>query len=114
MNTSVCGMLTRKFLSAALMSCVLSQAVALASVARAWAVNDGEKVERDDLNNPNRRGNSAWDGRTVKIFGARNEVIAFQVIVEAGREGVESLTARLPELRLDGGRARIAYAPPAA
>jgi Domain of unknown function (DUF4091) len=114
MNTSVYGMLTRKLLSAALMSCVLSQAVAARSVARVWAVNDGEKIERDDLNNPNGRGNSAWDGRTIKIFGARNEVIAFQVVVEAGVEGIKSLTARLPELRLDGGRARIRYSPPAA
>jgi hypothetical protein len=96
------------------MSCVLSQAVAARSVAHVWAVNDGEKVERDDLNNPNRRGNSAWDGHTIKLFGARNEVIAFQVVVEAGVEGIKSLTARLPELRLNGGRARIAYAPPAA
>jgi hypothetical protein len=114
MNASECGVLMRKLLSAALLSCVLLRAGALASVAGVWAVNDGEKVERDDLNNPNGRGNSAWDGRTVRIFGARNEVIAFQVIVEAGREGIKSLTARLPELRLRGGGARIAYAPPAA
>ncbi|HEV7893193.1 MAG TPA: hypothetical protein VGP08_21435 [Pyrinomonadaceae bacterium] len=104
----------RKLLSAALLSCVLLQAGALASVARVWAVNDGEKVERDDLNNPNSRANSAWDGRAVKIFGARNEVIAFQVIVEAGADGIKSLTARLPELRLKGGDARITYSPPAA
>ncbi|HKG12647.1 MAG TPA: hypothetical protein VKB12_04890 [Pyrinomonadaceae bacterium] len=104
----------RKLLSAALLSCVILQASALASVARVWAVNDGEKVERDDLNNPNRRGNSAWDGRAIRVFGARNEVLAFQVIVEAGREGIKSLTARLPELRLKGGGARISYAPPAA
>ena len=49
-----------------------------------WAVNDGEKVERDDLDNPNKTANSAWDGHKIKIFGARNEIIAFQLIVEAG------------------------------
>jgi hypothetical protein len=114
MKTSECRVLVRKVLSAALTSCVLLQAAASASVGRVWAVNDGEKVERDDLNNPNRRGNSAWDGRTIKIFGARNEIIAFQVVVEAGRDGIKSLTARLPELRLKGGDARINYAPPAA
>ncbi|HYY97008.1 MAG TPA: hypothetical protein VE642_00365, partial [Pyrinomonadaceae bacterium] len=104
----------RKLVSAALLSCALLQAGAAASVARVWAVNDGEKVERDDLNNPNARANSAWDGRAIKIFGARNEVIAFQVMVEAGADGIKSLTARLPELRLRGGGARIRYAPPAA
>ena len=33
--------------------------LALSSVRTIWAVNDGEKVERDDLNNPNKRENSA-------------------------------------------------------
>lgn len=89
-------------------------AVACAAEAQSvWAVNDGEKVERDDLDNPNKRANSVWDGRKIKIFGARNEVIAFQVIVEAGREGIERLSLRLPELRRRGGRAGIRYAPPA-
>src|SRR5215212_12208130 len=103
--------LTGRILLLALLLCSSALVVRAQTV---WAVNDGEKVERDDLNNPNKRGNSAWDGRKIKIFGARNEVIAFQVIVEAGREGVESLNARLPELRLKGGGARIIYAPPAA
>src|ERR1051325_10369972 len=87
MKTSECGVLMRRLLSAALLSCVLLQANAVASVARVWAVNDGEKVERDDLTNANARANSAWDGRTVKIFGARNEVIAFQVHGRGRREG---------------------------
>ena len=107
-------MLKRKVLSALLLSCLLSQAVARASVASVWAVGDGEKVERNDLNNPNRRSNSAWDGRAVRIFGARNEILAFQVIVEAGPDGIRSLTARLPELQLKGGGVRISYAPPTA
>ena len=107
-------MLMRNLLSLTLLSCLLLPARATGSVAGVWAVNDGEKVGRDDLNNPNKRANSAWDGRTIKLFGARNEVIAFQVVVEAGRDGVQSLTARLPELRLKGGNARITYAPPAA
>src|SRR6185436_15150948 len=77
------------------------------------AVNDGEKVERDDLENPNKSSNSAWDGHRIKIFGARNEVIAFQLIVEADSDGVQSLTVSLPELRQQGGKARITYSPPA-
>jgi hypothetical protein len=83
-----------------------------ASVASVWAVNDGEKVERDDLNNPNKTANSAWDGQKIKIFGARNEIIAFQLIVEAGHDGIKHLTVSLPDLRQQGGRARITYAPP--
>ena len=38
------------------------QGSAMASVKSVWAVNDGEKVEREDLQNPNKQTNSAWDG----------------------------------------------------
>ena len=31
--------------------------------------------------------NSAWDGRTVRLFGARNEIVAFQVDRRSGRTG---------------------------
>src|SRR5882724_4035132 len=86
---------------------------AAASVRHIWAVNDGEKVDRDDLNNPNKSSNSAWDGHTIKIFGARNEIISFQLIVEAAEEGIKQLAVALPELRQQSDRARITYAPPA-
>jgi hypothetical protein len=63
-----------------------------------WAVNDGEKVDRDDRSHPAKRSNSACDGRTVKLYGARNEIGAFQVVVEADDKGVQSLSARLSAL----------------
>jgi len=86
---------------------------ASASVRHVWAVSDGEKVERDDLNNPNKSSNSAWDGHTIKIFGARNEIIAFQLIVEAAEKGIKQLTVSLAELGQQSGKAGIKYAPPA-
>ena len=55
--------------------------LATAGVRRVWAVNDGEKVERDVTNHPASARNSAWDGRVAHIFGAKNEIVAFQVIV---------------------------------
>ncbi len=63
---------------------------------KVWAVNDGEKVKRDELDHPSRRRNSAWDGRRVKLFGARNEFVAFQVMVVAERS---PLTVKSVELR---------------
>jgi hypothetical protein len=92
---------------------LLWQVNAAASVRYVWAVNDGEKIEQDDLDNPNKKSNSAWDGRRIKIFGARNEIIAFQLIVEAGADGIKRLSVSLPELREQSGKARIRYAPPA-
>ena len=86
---------------------------ASASVHHVWAVNDGEKIERDDLNNANKNGNSAWDGQKIRIFGARNEIIAFQLIVEADQDGINRLTVALPELALQHGGARIKYTAPA-
>ncbi len=88
--------------------------ISLCSVRTIWAVNDGEKVERDDLNNPNKRANSAWDGQRVKIFGARNEIIAFQLIIEADQSGIEHLTVALTQLVQKGGDAKLGYTAPAA
>jgi len=79
-----------------------------------WALNDGEKVDRDDLGHPLKAANSVWDGRRIKLFGARNEIIAFQLIVESGRQGIGELSVSLPSLTLRGGQAKIAYAPPGA
>jgi hypothetical protein len=84
----------------------------LPGVARIWGIHDGEKIERDDLASPYQERNAAWDGERLRIFGARNEVLAFQVIVEAGDAGVEGLRVALPELRQRGGAGVIRYAPP--
>ena len=58
-----------------------------------WAVHDGEKVKRDDRQNPNKARNAVWDGTRIKLVAARNEIVAFQVIVEAGASGIERLSA---------------------
>jgi len=78
-----------------------------------WAVSDGEKIERDESNSPLKRANSLWNGRGVKLFGARNEIIAFQLIVEAGARGVDALSVSLRELAHKSRGAKITYAPPA-
>src|ERR1041384_6822750 len=97
-----------------ILCCLICTPFALGSVRTIWAVNDGEKVERDDLNNPNKHENSAWDGQRVKIFGARNEIIAFQLIVEADQNGIERLKVALPQLVQKGGHAKISYTAPVA
>ena len=83
-----------------------------ASVRSIWAVNDGEKIERDDINNQNKSNNTAWDGHKIKIFGARNEIIAFQLIVEADKEGINGLTVTLNELARNDGKGTIKYSAP--
>jgi hypothetical protein len=93
---------------------LLAATPALAGVAAVWAVGDGDKVARDAARSPLAKGNAAWDGRTARIAAARNEIVAFQVIVEADGSGLRALSAALPELRRRGGNERIAYASPAA
>ena len=77
-----------------------------------WAVSDGEKIDRDRIGHALSRGNSAWDGERVKLFGARNEVVAFQLIVEAPSVGIRALSVSLHELAHESGAA-ITYRPPA-
>ncbi len=83
-----------------------------AGVQAIWSVNDSEKVDRDDLKHPAKSSNSTWVGKKVRLFGARNEIVAFQVIVEADGQGIKSLSARLPELANKDGSAHIVYAAP--
>ena len=85
---------------------------AQADVRRVWAVGDGDKVERDEQNHPASARNAVWDGRVVRLFAARNEIIAFQVIVEADGDGISQLSVRLPELV--SATDRITYQPPGA
>jgi hypothetical protein len=78
-----------------------------------WAVHDGVKVKRDDRDHPDRARNAVWDSRTIRITAARNEVVAFQVIVAAGDQGLDELVASLPRLTRRGGGGAITYRPPA-
>lgn len=55
-------------------------------IAAVWANEGGDKVTRDELRastDPASVHNSVWDGRKVKLFGAKNEVVAFNLILEA-------------------------------
>lgn len=56
-----------------------------------WALGDGEKVFRNDLNHPSKRNNYTWDGHTIRLKGFYNEILAFQVIVEVGTNGAEAV-----------------------
>src|SRR2546427_5127269 len=47
---------------------------AAAGVRAVWAVTDGEKIAHDAREHSLRARNAAWDGRTVRLFAARNEV----------------------------------------
>jgi Domain of unknown function (DUF4091) len=83
-------------------------------LAAVWGIHDGEKIRPDERESPWKAQNQAWDGRRVRVFGARNEVVAFQIVVEANRAGIRGLELSLPSLALRGGGSTISYEPPAA
>lgn len=81
----------------------LSQSLRSSSLTRVWAIDDGEKVKQDDLSHPLAESpdNPVWDGSVVKLFGARNEVIAFQVILQAGSSPARGVDLEVTDL-VDG------------
>ncbi len=71
-----------------------------------WANEGGDKVAREELRateHPENTLNSVWDGEKISVFGARNEVVAFVVILEAPTARVEDVSATFDALRGPGG-----------
>src|SRR5205085_937349 len=64
-----------------------------------WAVGDSDKIGRDDARSPLQRRNGVWDGHGIHIFGARNEVVAFQIILFGGATGARHVDVALTRLR---------------
>ncbi|MFH1069732.1 MAG: glycoside hydrolase domain-containing protein [Candidatus Glassbacteria bacterium] len=68
------------------------------SIRRAWAVGDGEKIFRDDTSHFAADSNSVWDGGMVRLVGLFNEVLGFQIIVQADPGGAEGVEIRVDPL----------------
>ena len=66
-----------------------------------WANDGGDKVTRDELRatvDPNAVLNAVWDGTSITLFGARNEVIAFNLVLEAPTTEATGVNLALSEL----------------
>lgn len=87
--------LTKCFLT--ILSCLfIVPFIGFAQVKKVWALGDGEKVFREDIQHPDKNGNFIWDGKVIRLKGLYNETLAFQVIAENGTD-----TARNIELAVD-------------
>ena len=76
------------------------------TIAAVWANEGGDKVTRDELRasaNPGAVINSVWDGTKVTLFGARNEVVAFNLILEAPTTSAGNVTLTFDTLTGPGG-----------
>ena len=80
--------------------CILISCNKPSGITRIWALDDGEKIKQDDLNHPLAIGsdNSVWKNNSVNIFGGRNEIIAFQLIIEADSIGVDKVNVEISDL----------------
>jgi hypothetical protein len=70
-------------------------------IVQVWANEGGDKVARDELratNDPSAVLNSVWDGTTVSLFGARNEVVALNLVLEAPSTEATNVNVTLTEL----------------
>ncbi|RPI61927.1 MAG: DUF4091 domain-containing protein, partial [Planctomycetaceae bacterium] len=71
-----------------------------------WANNGEDKVLQDELRatlSPAAVVNSAWDGTKVKVFGAKNEITAFALILEAGGAAAGNIGVSFTALTGPGG-----------
>ena len=69
-------------------------------ISRVWAIDDGEKIKQEDINNPlaNDENNNVWKNNTVNIFGGRNEIVAFQLIIQADVSGAQNVNVMISDL----------------
>ena len=77
------------------------------SITAVWANEGGDKVAREELRvgKPNGRAvtNSCWDGTKITIFGARNEVVNFNLVLEAAGQTASNVTVKFDTLTGPGG-----------
>lgn len=89
----------RLLISAAAVFTLLS-CKAPSGIERVWAVDDGEKIRKDDINHPmaGDGNNAVWKHDSVHIFGAKNEFVAFQLIIQADSSGADQVNVEISDL----------------
>ncbi|MGA9115265.1 MAG: hypothetical protein WB626_00650, partial [Bacteroidota bacterium] len=77
------------------------------TIVRVWAVDDGERIRKTRLNHPlaTSSSNKVWNGSSVSLFGARNEIVAFQLILETGAAAASGVNVTLDSLSRQGSPA---------
>jgi hypothetical protein len=79
---------------------------ATTSITAVWANEGGDKVTQDELRATGHASavtNSVWDGHCIKTFGAENEVVSFNVVLEAATAKAANVSVSLGDLTGPGG-----------
>lgn len=74
------------------------------SISALWANDGGDKVTQDELRLSNLTNvtNTCWDGTNILQFGAMNEVVSFNIILEAANRTAQSVAVTMSNL-VNGG-----------
>ena len=84
----------------------ISPAIAIAEISAVWANDGADKVMQHELRAANGSvTNSIWNGNIVQLFGARNEIVSFNLVLESN-QGARRVSVQFNELLGPGG-ARI-------
>ncbi|MBL7161379.1 MAG: DUF4091 domain-containing protein [Anaerolineales bacterium] len=78
------------------------------AITRVWANEGGDKVTQAELrasSDPAAVLNSVWDGSGISLFGARNEVVSFNLVLEAPHADAANVEVTLTELNGPSGMA---------
>jgi hypothetical protein len=74
-------------------------------ISAVWANEGGDKVSQDELRVSNKTENltgtvlnRAWDGNTIKLTGARNEVVSFNLVLEAASAAASNVAVSFDTL----------------
>ncbi|TFH14324.1 hypothetical protein E4H04_10420, partial [Candidatus Bathyarchaeota archaeon] len=73
-----------------------------------WANDGGDKVTQDELRafiDSTSVINSVWDGSEISLFGARNEVVSFNLVIEAPTSDIVDVEVSLTSLEGPDGSA---------
>jgi hypothetical protein len=77
------------------------------TIAALWANNGADKVTKDEsraVKDATAVINSVWDGEKITVFGAKNEVVAFNLIIEASSDsGLTDVSVSFDSLSGPGG-----------
>ncbi len=78
-----------------------------------WANNGEDKVTQDELRATQGRDvtNAVWDGTTIRLFGGRNETVAFNLILESGARDAVQTSVRFDTLQGQNGEKGIVSRP---
>ena len=72
----------------------------LSALSAVWANNGEDKVTQDELRVTNGSSvvNNSWDGKNITLFGAQNEIIGCNLVLEAGKSAASNVSVQFQSL----------------